>query len=328
MDQKTVLRVGIIGCGRIGSLWDEKSASAEAALTHAKAYIQNAATSLQMVSDISPARAETAARHWKTAQAGSVNELIEAKLDIVSLCTPVSERIGLIQLFSEKSPGTFLIIEKPLAETLNEAQQIAELCKTLQHEPLLNYSRRFTPGIQQLQDHIFNNTYGRLQSATGYYGNGFLNNGSHMIDLVSYLFGRPHEAGILGVIDDERIDQDATLSFFLKLASGARITVNGLDHRHYTVFELDLMFEKARVRLTDRAMTIQTSKVIDDPVYEGYRILEESKNESTRYELSLARAVQEAVDIVHGQRETPSCTPEQAVELTRLMENMLRSFKK
>ena len=75
-------------------------------------------------------------------------------------------------------------------------------------------------------------------------------------------------------------------------------------------------------------MTLEISTVINDPVYEGFRILEESKKQSTQYEQSLSRAVQEAVDIVRGQRQTPSCTPEQAFQLTKLMENILRSFSK
>jgi hypothetical protein len=54
---------------------------------------------------------------------------------------------------------------------------------------LVNYSRRYAKGLQSLRQQILNNDFGKFQGGTGYYGNGLLNNGSHMINLVEFFIG-------------------------------------------------------------------------------------------------------------------------------------------
>ena len=55
---------------------------------------------------------------------------------------------------------------------------------------------------------------GRLQAAQGLYGNGLINNGTHMVDLVRMLFGEVEEAKAV----------NATAGFVLPLARRRRIS--------------------------------------------------------------------------------------------------------
>ena len=63
----TIVNIGIIGCGNIGSLWDEGLGSSlqGPAKTHAKAFFQHPRADIVSMMDSSKQRADQAARHWK-----------------------------------------------------------------------------------------------------------------------------------------------------------------------------------------------------------------------------------------------------------------------
>ncbi|MGZ3692084.1 MAG: Gfo/Idh/MocA family protein [Pseudobdellovibrio sp.] len=333
MDQKELLSVGIIGCGRIGSLWDENIPAEQLMLTppktHALAYFQNRNVKIAGICDSDSERVSIAARKWNVNFAtNNLEDFLKQKFDIISICTPPQSRKVLLTALIKHSPQSTLLIEKPFAENLAEAKAVKELTDQLKRKPLLNYSRRFTPGIQVLKKQIAIGEWGSLQSGTAYYGNGYMNNGSHMIDLICYLLGTPESSTPLTVTADDRTQQELTLSSLLKFKTGALLQIHGLDHRHFTLFELDLVFSKGRVRLTDRCMTIQKQKIIDDPVYEGFKILGTPSVESTQYELSLQNAVAETVALHRNQNLNPSCSVDDALNITSIIDQTLRSQTK
>jgi predicted dehydrogenase len=332
MDQKNILRVGVIGCGRIGSLWDEALSESEVNTsqpkTHALAYLQNKVTKLVALCDTDTKRAEAAAKKWKVDFfTDQVSAFLNQDLDIISVCTPTDNRLEVLKSIVAKSSDSVLLLEKPLAKDLQEAKLVKEILTALKKPAIVNYSRRFAPGIQNLKSQIAQGLWGTLQAGTAYYGNGFTNNGSHMLDLISYLLGEPKSSEVQKIVFDDRVTHDSTLSATLTLNNSAQIQIHGLDHRNFTVFELDLVFTLGRVRLTERGMVIQSQKIIDDPVYSGFRILGEPQVVSSQYELALSNAVDEAAQLQLGTIKRPSCSVDDALNVMENIENIRRSSK-
>jgi predicted dehydrogenase len=97
MDKETVPRVGIIGCGRIGSLWDEQVQSSFSK-THAQAFFKIHPKSLVAFCDVQLSRAQQAARHWSCQNAtDSIDQFLKNTFDIISLCTPVESRFEIVK---------------------------------------------------------------------------------------------------------------------------------------------------------------------------------------------------------------------------------------
>jgi predicted dehydrogenase len=327
MDQKNILKVGVIGCGRIGSLWDESDPNPNSpAKTHEKAYRNNPATQLTGFCDADSVRATEAATKWSVPFSTSdLSEFLKKDFDIISICTPVDQRSSLLKKISENHRSSALLIEKPIAPSLKEAVEIKQLLEIFDLPAVINYTRRYTPGIQRLRAQIKQQKWGTFQAGTAYYGNGFLNNGSHMVDLLCYLLGPIEAFSKSTAVKDNRIGEDETISVQLNFPSGS-VYMHGLDHRNFTVFELDLLFSKGRIRLTDRAMVESFQTVIEDPVYDGFKILGPPHVSSTEYEKSMENAIAEVVAIKNKNLSLPSCTAEDAVAVTSIIEN-IRSSK-
>lgn len=328
MDQKKLLRVGIIGCGRIGSLWDEQVEDLSNAhpKTHALAYFKNPATQISSVCDISLERAMKAARKWNVPHhTDDLNSFLEKKFDIISICTPVEGRIDLLKALLATQKHCALLIEKPLASNHLEAIEIKNVLDQFTKPALINYSRRFAPGIRKIKNEISANIWGELQAGTGYYGNGFINNGSHLIDLICFLIGYPQKTVKQRETLDNRPGGDITISSTLIYQQG-NIQIHGLNHQNYTVFELDLLFTKGRFRFTDRGMKIHTQEIIDDPVYPGFRILDNPAVLSAGYEEAMTRAIEEIVFISQNEINTGiSCDVNDAIATASIIEETRRN---
>ena len=322
MDQKTVPRVGIIGCGRIGSLWDEET-SHEYSKTHAKAFHKLNARSLVAFCDTNLDRARTAAQFWSCDKFyNQVDAFLENSFDIISVCTPVTNRKEILQKIKSKSPNAVLVIEKPFAESSAEASEFLNLLSE-QDNVILNYSRRFAPGIKELKNQIASGHFGKLQAGNGFYGNGLLNNGSHMLNLIEFLLGRIDQAHASAKVADGR-KEDETFSFQATLGE-TKISIHGLNHNYFTVFELDLVFEKGRVRLAERGEKIEIQSIIPDPVYAGFKILGPAEIKQAGLSLSLDMLAREAWDLSLKRSSVKSCTPEDSYQTIKLIETIRRS---
>ena len=130
------------------------------------------------------------------------------KVDAVLVCTPASERIGII--CQAMAMGAHLFIEKPLATTYEEAEEIAEL---VAHYPdrivMMGYNLRFDPDLQNFVAHLPalgrpmyaqircssflpdwrpGRAYSQTVSARAALGGGILREANHELDLINWLF--------------------------------------------------------------------------------------------------------------------------------------------
>ncbi|MGH2372400.1 MAG: Gfo/Idh/MocA family protein [bacterium] len=330
--QRPASRVAVVGCGRIGSLWDEDAPlPAAKPLTHAAAYQSHAQARLVALCDSEPARLVTAARKRGVPAAfKALDELLAAGApDIVSLCTPAVGRLEAIRKIADAGCAV-IFCEKPVAASLSEACEIRSFLAARATRFVVNYQRRWDSILRAVKTIIGSGELGEIKKAAGLYGNGLANNGSHLVDLANLLFGAPRSAQALGTTADDRLDQDATLDARITYLAGQRdfpLYLMGTDHRAYTVFELDIHFAEGRILISDRAQQVDIFRARRDSVFPGYRVLTRDDSRRSDAAMALSQAVDEVVGLHQQGLGHVTCGIDEAVSVLAVVEAARRSLR-
>jgi len=249
----------VLGAGQIAAGYD--APDSDSVLTHAHAINRHPGFNLLGFYDTDADKAKQAAEKW----GGRAYETAQSA-DVIIICTPDDVHLDSIRQATALSPK-MIILEKPIAGNLEDTERILA---TIGDIPVqVNFSRRFVPAFQQLAVSI--KDYGSFLTGTGHYGKGLIHNGSHMFDLLRLLIGEMKSAEMISMINDYS-DDDLTKTARLRFDSGDFIMC-AVDCRHYTVFELDLCFEKARVQILDGGRLLKVYKPTESQVYSGYLTL-------------------------------------------------------
>jgi len=287
-----VYNVLIIGAGKIGAFFDQPGS--ENILTHAHAFFIHPGFKLLGFVDSNVEQAQKATSIWGGVYFNNLDEALHKhRVDVVCLAVPDEYHYPYLQELAHQNIK-IIFAEKPLTKTLPEALEIKQLYSSLPISVQLNYSRRFVPEIIRLRNNIKDGLYGRYLSGTGYYGKGLLHNGSHMLDLLLSLLGNVSDYLLTGVIDDFYED-DPSVSAVLTMSEGAPFFLQSIDCRAYTIFEMDLLFERRRVRLIDSGFVIEEYEIRESPVFAGYKNPVMASEQKT----SLGRSIYHAAENIY-----------------------------
>ena len=167
-------RVAIIGCGLIGAQWDAGADAAQLAsysLTHAAGFTKNPGAQLLACCDHELARAQQAAQRWGAPHAYDDPRRLFAghAIDIAVVAAASSARWSVIE--PALAAGVrVLVIEKPLATTLEESRRLVDALEASGARSLVNFSRRWDPAMNDLRGRIQRGELGRVQRLVGTYG--------------------------------------------------------------------------------------------------------------------------------------------------------------
>jgi predicted dehydrogenase len=281
-------RVAIIGAGRIGALLD--TPQNPNILTHAHGY--KACEGFEIVGfvDRDLDKAKAASARWGGLAFDSLEELFQTQaIDVVSVCLPDDLHYATLLALAEK-PIKFIFLEKPAVTTPKEAEVVRALYRDLPIRVLVNYTRRFVPEIMNIRDAIRSGKYGAFLTGTGYYGKGLLHNGSHMVDLLQFLLG---QVGAVQKVSElvDFCSQDPSVSALLSMSCGGLFYLCHIDCRKFDVFELDLTFERKRIRICQLGTIIEEYSVADDALFEGYRTLNKDAEYATEHPRAMYYAI-------------------------------------
>ncbi len=258
----------IIGAGNIGALYDKPNS--EFVLTHAHAFNLHEKFRLIGFVDLNKNKAESAAKIWGCQAFESIKQVfINNKIDVISMAVSDDSHYKLLSKIAE-FPVKFVIAEKPLAKTWEQASDLIELYKTKNIPMSVNYSRRFVPEFCKIKQDIKNNIYGSYISGTGYYGKGILHNGSHLLDFLRFMLGEINCVDYINHSFDFS-DYDPSVSAVLTFDNNQKFIIQHVNCNLYTIFEIDLLFEKKRIRITDSGRVVEIFNITDNPLYQGYK---------------------------------------------------------
>lgn len=220
------IRYGIIGCGGI-----------------AKFHLEGCKASglkVVAVADINPEAAAKFAEEAGGAKVfNSADALLESGLvDAVSICSTPNAHEG--PAVKALKLGIHVLLEKPMANTVESAKRIGEAAEKSKAKLMLAYRHRLLPAIQEIKRRavagelgrpvLFHNTFcgpafymkDRWFSKKAIAGGGSLmDTSSHSIDLFRYLVGEPVESAALFARHLEGTDVEDVSAILLKTADGA-----------------------------------------------------------------------------------------------------------
>ena len=233
--------VAIIGAGLISSGFDD--IDDERILTHAHAIVAHDKFNLCGFYDIKKENSEAAAKKWNTIALSKIDDIKNAQ--IITIATPDAFHLESFRHAVSLKPK-LIILEKPIARTIEEAKEIIALSKDT--PVAINFSRRYVKEFQDLAIKIKKGAWGEFITGRGIYGKGFIHNGSHMLDLLNLFLGKITNIKTYDKISDF-YENDPTRTIQITFKNNRNFLAQALDCNIATVFELELFFERKRIQI-------------------------------------------------------------------------------
>lgn len=304
-------RVGLIGCGRIGADSGPNNLGSSRIFSHAKAYSEHPRTNLIAAYDLDVSALRRCGERWQISSLYSnLKEMLSQEhLDIVSISTPADSHLSIMREVLLQGSVQGILLEKPIALTDNEAEEMLGIVKGRQVKISVNYIRRFPPVYRKAADAIKGGELGQIKHIQVYYTKGVMNNASHAFDLLRFMFGDPEELAVVGSpLDTSALDQSLNLQ--LKFFGGLEACFSALDHRDHNIFEIDIVGSEGRFIFRDQGHILESYQVADTRIQYGFRQLEKTPHsQSTELSNAIYYAVDDLVDSIEKDIN-PVCTLE------------------
>ncbi|MBC7321159.1 Gfo/Idh/MocA family oxidoreductase [bacterium] len=228
------IRFAIIGCG-------------QNAHKHSEVVSDIPQLELVAVCDSNSSKAKDFASLYKVRKVYTdYRELLEKEdLDFVSISTPHSSHYEIAK--TALNSGVNVLVEKPLALSLEEAKELCFLADNLGLKLGMVVQMRYNPLIELAQDAVKNGTLGRLflgsvhmlwyrpqeyfenswRGSKDYDGGMLYNMAIHYLDLLISFFGEVRSAYAMADTFTHSIETEDTLVAVLKFYNGALATFEG-----------------------------------------------------------------------------------------------------
>jgi predicted dehydrogenase len=311
----------IVGCGRIGSLFS-KDPLRKGVVTHADAYRNNPYTRLVAACDINKERLSDFGKTWNIKSLYTdVKEMLEREdVDILSICTPPSAHYPVLKE-AVRFPVKAIFCEKPLADSVDAGKEMVKLCRKKGIVLQVDHQRRFDPLHIDLKNLIMRKKLGGVQQANFYYTAGVKNTGSHMFDLLRFLFGDVEWVEAFFSKNVSGRGDDPNLDGILRFKSGLTATFQACDINKYLIFELNCILEEGRFVLKNSGFELDLYKKGASKYFSGYKELLRAKVPfKTVYERKfMANAVDHLVKCINKGTESRSAGVD-GLEVLRIIE--------
>jgi predicted dehydrogenase len=255
----------VIGAGKISSEYDEKGD--KRVLTHMHALSLQKDIICLGIHDTSQTALKEAGRKWGVPTFKSFSEMMNLSPDLVIIAVPDEFHEEYLRSVADYSPK-LVICEKPLTLDYSSSILIRDIYKKLDITLVVNFQRRFDSEVLNLKRKIDSGELGKPLGGVLWYSKGIIHNGSHAIDLFLFLFGSIRECGVYEKVIDY-LETDPTVRARLKFKDVSIELIPG-DERLFSLFEVDLIFEKGRYRFIHSGLEYEFSEVKPDPVFNGY----------------------------------------------------------
>ncbi len=272
-------RAALIGLGNIAWKYDRDNCDNEIT-THMEAYLNS--DDVEVVGGFDPcedARNEFS-KKYQVKAFDSIEELIEEKVDILSICSPSKFHYDHLKR-ALSSDIKMVWLEKPPVENITEFKEMVSLIGDTKVN--VNYMRRHHPFFKKIREITKNKNYGVLQSCEVSFSKGFLTNGSHMVDLIAFIVDEKVS------IDFSNITKDGSSGVGVgKTKTGTSVLIKGSDVP-YHYLESIFVFEKGRIVVKNGGKEWIEEERIENADYPGTFSLKQKYTESFEQNLGFIK---------------------------------------
>lgn len=242
----------IVGCGRIaGALLKTRGGPVR---THGQALAGTPGVVLSGCVDPDLARARRLARLFGSRAFCDLGTCLKAvRPDLVSVCTPDSSHFRVsCSILESCPPPRAIFVEKPVCLEPGQLLRLRVLARRARCLVAVNHSRRFHPRYRLLREMIRRGGLGKIRGAECTYYGGWQHNAVHIVDTLAFLAGDRLRVEQVCRSAPSRHTDDPNLDAVLRFRrSRAPAHLHAFDEACYQIFDLDLRFSRARVRVED-----------------------------------------------------------------------------
>ena len=305
-----VYKIGLIGCGRIGTLL-EKDKLRGKPCSHAGGF--NAIPNARIAAgcDINRSRLKTFGMHW------DVNRLYEdyqdmlhqEKLDVVCVATWTNLHAPMVMDVA-RSGVKAIFCEKPIALNPYDGRQMVHFCKKRNVPLIINHERRWDSYYQKAHQIIKTGKIGEIRTIIGnalsskpgkepiqsHGGGALFHDGTHLTDLLLYFGGPVEWVSGYEVRPYGKKYIEETACGMIGFKSGALGFIEGGGARKYFNFELDIQGSEGRLLIGNDGRELYLAK--KSKRFSGFQELEQVRFPEPRKTISPFEG---------GARETLKC---------------------
>lgn len=282
------IHTALIGCGRIGFMLESDPLRYKPCTHYGGA--ESAGIRINSACDINPERL----RQFQRCSGIPDDRLFTDFKDMFAGCNPTIVIIATwtdshvpIGIMAAESGAKVIVCEKPIAPDLKEAQKLLDACKNRNATLIINHERRFDHRYRTVRELIASGKIGEIKTVhasvltSGYRGKSnilegggpLLQDGTHIIDIIRFLFG--DITSVTGSIErtGRKKGYEDRATGWLKAGNNIDIFLEAGGSRHYFHFELDIYGTEGRIVIGNGYEKLYLSK--KSTLYKNFRDLKE-----------------------------------------------------
>jgi predicted dehydrogenase len=225
--------------------------------SHAQVLARHNRFDFAAVVDPSEEARARAQRDWKVPVAAADLQSLpqRERYTAAVIATPPAERLLAIETLPSLRA---VLVEKPLGATLKEARAFVDTCKARGIALQVNYWRRAVPTFRALAAGGLAEAVGEVQAVFGLYGNGLMNNGSHLVDFLRMLCGEIETVAADGPAQAaaSSVPGDRNVACLLRLASGANVALTPVDFQAWREVGVDIWGRDGRLSIMQESLVV------------------------------------------------------------------------
>jgi UDP-N-acetyl-2-amino-2-deoxyglucuronate dehydrogenase len=310
---KSRLRIGIIGCGDV-------------ARRYPPAIRTQPRLQLRAVTDLVPGAALRFGSDFGVEAVPALDRFLSLPLELICICTPNHTHAELSRICVDHDFD--VVVEHPLSLSVAEGEELVATVARRGRHLFVVRQRRFLPSVQALKQILARGLIGEIREVaatvswnrtTGYYaarpwrtrpenGGVVLNQASHFLDILLYLFGEPRSVrGLLGNLRHRIPVED---SFFgqLEFTSGlvAEFSCTTAAPPGASRSRLTVRGERSAAKLSGRAWERLEHTLDRPPVGAGRTSAPDGGDHAEYLDRVARRLAGEAVEVVNARDSMPA----------------------
>ena len=314
--------VVIVGLGRIGMGYDLDLDRGQFALSHARAFTEHDGFELVGGVDPDPAKRLAFEASYKRSAYPSVDTALpELSPDVVVIAVPTNAHAPLLQDILEHTAPRAILCEKPIAYDVMEARTMLKACDERDVKLFVNYMRRSEPGAIEVKSRIETDRIAAPLKGLAWYSKGFLHNGSHFFNLLTFWLGPWIDAELISAgrhWDANDPEPDVLVRF-----TRGTVVFMAAREEEFSYYAIELLGTNGRLRYDRGGETIEWTRRADEVLDSGCRELvrtpELLDNDMDRYQWHVADQLREGL----SGADAEICTGGEALITLECMQNII-----
>jgi len=186
----------------------------------------------------------------------------------------------------------------------------------------VNYFRRWNKDLQKIKLNIDDNSFGDIKKVIVHYTKGIKNNGTHILDLLFWFFGKLNLEQVFKKYTS--IDNDIGVDCLLSASKDIPIIFSHVPDVDYVYIEIEILSESGVLKINQRGQSITVFSIEKDPDYSVFNRLIKDNECDTRWKKCFEGAVGNIISNIES-GEKLLCTPEDALITSILAEEIIQN---